>query len=72
VENNTNALRKISVAVGNLNHRILLNYVEKLQLRYMKKIWVWKEINEWHGATKMKTRLPKSSTSSILCQVHND
>jgi hypothetical protein len=30
VENNTNALRsKISVAVGNLNHKILLNGVKK-------------------------------------------
>ena len=71
VESNTNALRKISVAVGNLNHKILLNGVKNFNLGIWKIFWVWIEINEWHGATKMKTRLTKSSiSSSILCPLH--
>jgi hypothetical protein len=70
VENNTNALRKISVAVGNLNHKILLNGVKNFNMGICKITWVWIEINAWHGATKTKTTLTKSSTSaSILCPV---
>ena len=71
VESNTNALRKISVAVGNLNHKILLNDVKNFNSGIWNFFWVWIEINEWHGATKMKTRLTKSSiSSSIFHPVH--
>ena len=90
VENNTNALRKIRVAVGNLNNKILLNGVKNFNFGIWKinysgvdrknsmngmellKMGIWKitrvciEINEWHGATKMKTILTKSSTSTSI------
>jgi hypothetical protein len=35
----------------------------------MKNYWVCIEINEWHGATKMKKILTKSSTSTSILPV---
>jgi hypothetical protein len=59
VENNSNELRKISVAVGNLNHTILLHGNKNFNLGIWTITLVCIEINEWHGATKMKTTLTK-------------
>jgi hypothetical protein len=55
VENNTNALRYISVAVGILNQNFLLNGVKNFNLGICKITRVCIEINEWNKHFVLKS-----------------
>ncbi len=67
VENNTNASRKISVAVGNLNHKMLLNGAKNFNLGIWRISWVGIE-KQWSLLRWIGTLM--TNRSLFCCHPH--